>query len=204
MTHDDLLQAIIERPDDDALRLVFADWLEDHGEPERAAFIRVQLELAKAPEKDERRHGLEEREKELLARHEEEWVRPVRDCVVSWVFHRGFITEVTVTVGAYMKHTFDLIRLAPIRRMWIDQTGSVEISVFAIGMVPKSIARESLILPLGQGHLHNDDCLVVAVPSPIDFDLMAKLNFVLNRNIAAVEAPSEQLKEAINRHYGQQ
>ena len=78
MTHDDLLQAIIERPDDDAPRLIFADWLEDHGEPERAAFIRVQLDLAKVAEKDERRHGLEEREKELLARHEEEWVRPVR------------------------------------------------------------------------------------------------------------------------------
>src|ERR1700680_1652632 len=98
MTHDDFLQAIIERPDDDAPRLIFADWLEDHGEPERAAFIRVQLDLAKVAEKDERRHGLEEREKELLARHEEEWVRPVRNCVVSWAFQRGFITEVTVTV----------------------------------------------------------------------------------------------------------
>jgi uncharacterized protein (TIGR02996 family) len=204
MTLDDLLQAVIERPDDDARRLIFADWLLDHGEPERAAFIRVQLDLAKAAEKDERRHGLKEREKELLARHEEEWVRPVRNRVVSWVFHRGFITEVTVTVDAYMKHTFDLVRLAPIRRMWIERTGSVEFSVFATGLVPESIARESLILPLGQGHLNNHDCLVVAVPSPIDHDLMQKLNFVLKRNIAPVEAHAGRLEEAINRRYGQQ
>ena len=204
MIHDDLLQAIIERPDDDALRLTFADWFEGHGEPERAAFIRVQLDLAKVAEKDERRHGLEEREKELLSRHEEEWVGQVRNFVVSWCFHRGFITEVTVTVDAYMQHTFELVRLAPIRRMRIDRTGAIEISAFAVGLVPESIARESHILPLGQGHLNNHDCLVVAVPSPIDDDLMQKLNFVLNRNIAAVEAPSEQLEEAISRRYGQQ
>jgi uncharacterized protein (TIGR02996 family) len=46
----------------DALRLVFADWLEDHGELERAEFIRVQIELAKLPNVDNRRPELEQRE----------------------------------------------------------------------------------------------------------------------------------------------
>jgi len=41
-----LLQAVLDAPDDDALRLIFADWLEEHGEAERAEFIRVQCELA--------------------------------------------------------------------------------------------------------------------------------------------------------------
>ena len=42
-------------------------------------------------------------------------------------------------------------------------------------------------------------CLIVAVPSPIDVDLLQKLNFILKRNIAAVEAPRQRLEEVINR-----
>jgi uncharacterized protein (TIGR02996 family) len=37
------LRAILDSPGDDAVRLVYADWLEDHGEPDRAEFIRLQL-----------------------------------------------------------------------------------------------------------------------------------------------------------------
>jgi uncharacterized protein (TIGR02996 family) len=200
MTRDDLLQAIIENPDDDALRLVFADWLRDHDELERAEFIRVQIELAKLPNLDNRRPELEQRETELLARNESEWVGPIRHCVVSWTFHRGFIAEVTVTVDMYQEHTFELLNLAPIRGMWVDGA-EVKISGSARGLVPESIARESLILPLGHGHFFHDDCLVVAVPSPIDVSLLQKLNFILNRNLAAVEAPRQRLEEAINRRY---
>lgn len=44
--HSHFLRAIIASPDDDAPRLVYADWLEENGEPERSEFIRVQIELA--------------------------------------------------------------------------------------------------------------------------------------------------------------
>ncbi len=39
--------AMRERPDDDAPRLVYADFLEENGEDERAEFIRVQCEIEK-------------------------------------------------------------------------------------------------------------------------------------------------------------
>ncbi len=39
------LKAICEYPDDDAPRLVYADWLEERGEADRAEFIRVQCEM---------------------------------------------------------------------------------------------------------------------------------------------------------------
>ena len=42
---DALLRAVCENPDDDLPRLVFADWCEENGEPERADFIRTQIEL---------------------------------------------------------------------------------------------------------------------------------------------------------------
>lgn len=41
------LEAICREPAEDVHRLVFADWLDEHGEPERAEFIRVQCELAR-------------------------------------------------------------------------------------------------------------------------------------------------------------
>lgn len=46
-THDGLMSAILADPADDAPHLVFADWLEERGDVERAEFVRVQVELAR-------------------------------------------------------------------------------------------------------------------------------------------------------------
>jgi uncharacterized protein (TIGR02996 family) len=51
-TGDHLLASILAAPDDDAPRLVYADWLDERGEPgdaDYAAFIRCQIELARVP-----------------------------------------------------------------------------------------------------------------------------------------------------------
>jgi uncharacterized protein (TIGR02996 family) len=48
------LEAIAANLDDDAPRLLFADWLEEHGDP-RGEFIRVQCALAGLPADDPRR-----------------------------------------------------------------------------------------------------------------------------------------------------
>lgn len=50
MTEDDFLTAITAAPDDDTPRLVYADWLDEHGRRARAALIRVQCEQARLPE----------------------------------------------------------------------------------------------------------------------------------------------------------
>jgi uncharacterized protein (TIGR02996 family) len=74
------LEAIASNLDDDAPRLVFADWLEEHGDEHdraRAAFIRVQCELARLPAGDPRREDLARREEELLAGHGMAWVAPL-------------------------------------------------------------------------------------------------------------------------------
>ena len=62
------LRAIKDNPDDDTPRLVYADWLEEHGEPERAELIRVQIELPRLWEKSHlQRMHLRDRERYLLA-----------------------------------------------------------------------------------------------------------------------------------------
>ena len=50
-----LLTAIIAHPDEDTPRLIFADWLDENGHPERAEFVRVQIEMDRLPEKPRRR-----------------------------------------------------------------------------------------------------------------------------------------------------
>jgi len=44
-----LVRAVCETPDDDTPRLVYADWLDENDKPERAEFIRKQVELFRMP-----------------------------------------------------------------------------------------------------------------------------------------------------------
>jgi uncharacterized protein (TIGR02996 family) len=46
--HDPFLTALAERPGDDTLRLVYADWLDEHGLPDHAAFLRLEVQLRHA------------------------------------------------------------------------------------------------------------------------------------------------------------
>jgi uncharacterized protein (TIGR02996 family) len=55
---DALLAAIRAAPDDDAPRLVFADWLDEHGESDFARLIRVEIERDRLPDDDLQRERL--------------------------------------------------------------------------------------------------------------------------------------------------
>ncbi len=81
-----LLAAIRQSPADDAPRLVYADWLDEHGRPERAEFIRVQCELARRKTK-----ALRRREAELLAKHHDEFAGHLAAPGLRFRFERGFI-----------------------------------------------------------------------------------------------------------------
>ena len=85
------LQAIIASPDDDALRLAYADYLDERGDP-RGEFIRIQIDLARLPEGDKRREVLEARERQVLMEHEDEFIGPFRSPLLHWRFRRGFVT----------------------------------------------------------------------------------------------------------------
>src|SRR5262245_36299100 len=122
-TEDAFLQAIIDAPDDDTPRLIYADWLEDHGHPERSVFIRVQCELAKEPDERRRPAGLLAKEQALLKEHEGAWVtpllRPFTGMVSHWTFRRGFIEAVIVEARGLVLHADSLFRLTPIRDLGI-------------------------------------------------------------------------------------
>ncbi len=83
-----LLAAIAARPDDDTPRLVYADWLDDHGAAERAEFIRLQCRLARDDEDDP---AAAERADELENQHRIRWLAGVPTGPgLRWEFRRGF------------------------------------------------------------------------------------------------------------------
>src|SRR4051794_30367932 len=84
-----LFQAILEDPGDTGLRLVYADWLEGHGDADRAEFIRVQCRLAEADEEDDAWPELKARERTLLAQHRTEWLGPLGEHQSAWDFRFG-------------------------------------------------------------------------------------------------------------------
>ena len=81
---------------------------------------------------------------------------------------------------------------------FIDLT-EVTIPAAVVELVPESVARENVVLPLSQ----ENGALKIIMSDPSDFDTVQKLQFILNKDIQPVLAPREQIIEAINRHYGQ-
>src|SRR5438105_9108679 len=75
----------------------------------------------------------------------------------------------------------------------------VTIPASVIELVPESVARENVVLPMAQ----ENGALKIIMSDPNDFETMQKLQFILNKDIQPVLAPREQIIEAINRHYGQ-
>ena len=75
---DQLMAAVLQAPREDAPRLGLADWLIARDDP-RGEFIRAQIERAWLSRDAVEADRLARRERELLGRHEAEWVGPLAD-----------------------------------------------------------------------------------------------------------------------------
>lgn len=126
---DAFLEAIRTDPDDLSARLVFADWLEEQGDP-RGEFIRAQCALSHNHMDDRQRARFAAREQELLALHEEEWTAPFRDIASAWTFRHGFVEDVVIDAKAILDKPVDsLVLLAPIRGVTIKNVGTLIVDV---------------------------------------------------------------------------
>ncbi|SIO11832.1 type IV pilus assembly protein PilB [Singulisphaera sp. GP187] len=74
----------------------------------------------------------------------------------------------------------------------------IEIPPSVIELVPESLARENIVMPLSQ----ESGAIKVIMHDPNAFETIDKLRFVLNREIEVALAPKEAIVEAINRYYG--
>jgi uncharacterized protein (TIGR02996 family) len=145
MRDEAFLEAICETPDDDTPRLVYADWLEENGDSDRAEFIRVQCELARLALPNRvlymgsssigmwraadlttdpvRTRVLRRRERELQEKHGAKWSGGLGKLTYNPVFSRGFVE------GLQVERPQDVAkakvekagRLHPVRRLQVRE-----------------------------------------------------------------------------------
>jgi uncharacterized protein (TIGR02996 family) len=137
MTADPFLEAIQQSPDDDGLRLVYADYLEEHGDP-RGEFIRVQCALAHLPANDPRFETLKRREQALWEQHGASWTAPLAGLVSDWECRRGFVEKITVELERFLDHADLLRQQAPLSQVEVFHfgQGSAREAVAALAASP--------------------------------------------------------------------
>jgi uncharacterized protein (TIGR02996 family) len=94
-----LLRAIIENPEDDTPRLVYADWLEEHGDPDRAEFIRIGCQKEREEFDSPRWNELKARASEMEYRNRKRWLKDLPELPKRfswWDWRRGFVEGLSV------------------------------------------------------------------------------------------------------------
>ncbi len=138
-----LLRAIAAHPDEDTPRLALADYLDELGNPDRAAFIRGQIELARLPEDSMHRREVAFRCRQLLDAHEEEWLVPRDAFALDWHWSRGFVETFTTSPPDLDMQDAELFRTHPFRRLWVRELNG---NVDGVELVPHDNALTALDL----------------------------------------------------------
>lgn len=165
MNHPDwpgFVTAIVAEPDDDTLRLVAADFLEENGDADRAAFIRVQVALARLEESDLRKSfeadELRKKERAFLgpfsyyphlwaAEQCPELVRVIppvagRSALASLhvegverlTWRRGFVESVRCSATEWVRHGVAVRKRNPVRWVVLDGCAAADRSEWYAGL----------------------------------------------------------------------
>jgi uncharacterized protein (TIGR02996 family) len=116
------LDDIVANIDDMVPRLVYADWLEENGQDDRAEFIRVQIQRSRLPAWDAAQVRLRLREQALLQLHGEEWLAelPAIEGVKWEGFRRGIVAEVSFASFEAMRASAHACRaVAPVEAVTV-------------------------------------------------------------------------------------
>ncbi len=111
-----LRQAILERPGDDTPRLIYADWLEEQGDP-RAEFVRIQCEIAGVAPEDDRLTPMIHRMNELESEFGREWrIQDLgeKNAGINARFVRGFVDEISVSALTLLDRADELFARSPV------------------------------------------------------------------------------------------
>ena len=120
-----LLAAICASPDEDTPRLAFADYLDEQGgeaNVARAAFIRIQCELARLPANATEAIAARQTEMDLWAAHRREWKQRIPDIPgINWRgYDRGFLTTIDAEqMSLFVRHANELFAVAPVQNVRI-------------------------------------------------------------------------------------
>lgn len=130
----DWIADIRAAPDDDALRMVYGDWLTEQGDP-RGELVTLQcrrVQLARAGESTE---DIEAAEAALVAKHGDVWAEQIHSYVEAHHYDRGFITGITVHAPTFVKHAKRIVDALPL----------LETLVLSAGAAPGPIPRAHVV-----------------------------------------------------------
>jgi uncharacterized protein (TIGR02996 family) len=164
-TDNAFLRSILANPDDDAPRLIYADWLDEQGDADRAEFIRLQVRLARMPSSDADWASIKSRAEELQHDHHVEWVNqlPQFDGVNWEVFERGFISAVKFEhPDAYFAHPRQVFAAAPIRELRLHLFYWTDAARLADSPHPRAVR----VLDLNDGNRIGNQGLEALMASP--------------------------------------
>jgi uncharacterized protein (TIGR02996 family) len=131
------LRAIEAEPDDDTVRLVFADWLDDNGDPDRARFIRLQCEYARAygscrPSKSAGpQRKLEQEMDGLLKLHRAQWTAGLPEWARNETFERGFPHLFSLTGKQFLDHAAAIRAVGPLDTLFLRLLKGRDVSVLS-------------------------------------------------------------------------
>jgi uncharacterized protein (TIGR02996 family) len=155
---------IAEHPDDDTPRLVYADWLDEQGDP-RGEFIRVQVRLTRTAAGDPGGAALARREAELLAAHRDDWLGelPAWARGQATLFQRGFVAALEADVTELARGAAALWAVAPLTRLRLRGVAG---RAGVLGDFPH--LRFLTALDLSSGRLTDADVSAVAATPCLD------------------------------------
>ena len=135
--HESLFQALLANPHDDAVRWVYADWLEEQGQGERAELIRVQMQLATTAWDEEGHPKLLIREQQILREFGQSW-QPEPQPGMTWGrFHRGWVDSVVVEdLQRLRTDAVQWFNLAPITRLEVPMSHLTSVSASELATMP--------------------------------------------------------------------
>jgi uncharacterized protein (TIGR02996 family) len=158
------LGAITVEPDNDEVRLIYADWLEEHGRSGRAEFIRAQVELARTGEGDPRYPELlarSRRSEALTAEGSQPFVDHIPGGKV--MFRRGLIAGVEVGLADYLGQPAADGARVPIEQMRLLNGHGVERSPALVAR--PELSRLRTLCLNGQGGSWHLDALLTGCPT---------------------------------------
>lgn len=186
MTDDAFKQAILAEPDDDAVRLVYADWLDENGNENdraRAALIRAQCEVEHAPRA--RRAELNRQAKAILKANPE-WTEVVILAGFGRkpVFRRGFLHHLTLGATQFVESAEKIFEAFPTVRGVHFQDASNEVDLLARCSYLARLCEADLsnMCRCGGCPIENDIRALIACPFVGN---LTKLNIAGNRMDAA-------------------
>jgi uncharacterized protein (TIGR02996 family) len=114
------LAKILADPDDDQLRLVYADELIERDDP-RGELIQIQCAeeggTGGRPGDDWR--ALRKKADRIIAKHQKAWLAPFRESIYRWAFERGFLGHVWGDPADFPKKAEVLFAMEPVETVHI-------------------------------------------------------------------------------------